>query len=66
MKGGRVAEGLNLGSALMGILPAPVQALMGALADATSITTVFYIASFLPALGLLAFLLPNHEALKPS
>ena len=32
LKGGRVAEGLNLFSALMGILPAPVQALMGALA----------------------------------
>lgn len=31
MKGGRVAEGLNLFSALMGILPAPMQALMGAL-----------------------------------
>jgi len=31
MKGGRVAEGLNLFSALMGVLPAPVQALMGAL-----------------------------------
>jgi MFS transporter, FSR family, fosmidomycin resistance protein len=41
-------------------------ALMGALADATSITTVFYIASFLPALGLLAFLLPNQETMKPS
>jgi diacylglycerol O-acyltransferase len=32
MKSGRVAEGLNLFSALMGILPAPVQALVGALA----------------------------------
>lgn len=32
MKGGRVAEGLNLFSSLMGILPAPVQALAGALA----------------------------------
>jgi WS/DGAT/MGAT family acyltransferase len=31
MKGGRVAEGLNLFSALMGILPAPVQSLVGAL-----------------------------------
>ncbi|MBS1786959.1 MAG: wax ester/triacylglycerol synthase family O-acyltransferase [Acidobacteria bacterium] len=31
MKGGRVAEGLNLFSALMGILPAPMQALVGAL-----------------------------------
>ncbi len=34
LKGGRVAEGLNLFSALMGILPAPVQALAGALANA--------------------------------
>lgn len=34
LKGGRVAEGLNLFSALMGILPAPVQALAGALAIA--------------------------------
>jgi MFS transporter, FSR family, fosmidomycin resistance protein len=40
-------------------------ALMGALADATSISTVFHIASFLPALGLLAFLLPRHEVEKP-
>jgi len=32
MKGGRVAEGINLFSALMGILPAPVQAFAGALA----------------------------------
>ncbi len=33
LKGGRVAEGVNLFSALMGILPAPVQALAGALAS---------------------------------
>jgi MFS transporter, FSR family, fosmidomycin resistance protein len=39
-------------------------ALMGALADATSIKTVFYYASFLPALGLLALFLPNREKLK--
>ena len=39
-------------------------ALMGALADATSMTTVFHIASFLPALGLLAFFLPNRERLQ--
>ncbi len=39
-------------------------ALMGALADATSIGTVFHIASFLPALGLLALFLPNRERLK--
>lgn len=32
LKGGRVAEGVNLFSALMGVLPAPVQALAGALA----------------------------------
>jgi len=32
MKSGRVAEGLNLFTALMGILPAPVQAFAGALA----------------------------------
>ncbi len=41
-------------------------ALMGALADATSITNVFHIASFLPALGLLAFLLPKQERLRYS
>lgn len=39
-------------------------AMMGALADATSIATVFHIASFLPVLGLLALFLPNHEQLK--
>jgi MFS transporter, FSR family, fosmidomycin resistance protein len=39
-------------------------ALMGALADATSISTVFHIASVLPALGLLAFFLPSRERLK--
>ncbi len=39
-------------------------ALMGALADATSIGTVFHIASFLPALGLLALFLPNRERLR--
>ncbi len=39
-------------------------ALMGALADATSIRTVFLIASFLPALGLLALFLPNRDRLK--
>ncbi|MCY7347665.1 MAG: wax ester/triacylglycerol synthase family O-acyltransferase [Pyrinomonadaceae bacterium] len=32
LKGGRVAEGVSLFSALMGVLPAPVQALAGALA----------------------------------
>jgi MFS transporter, FSR family, fosmidomycin resistance protein len=39
-------------------------ALMGALADATSINTVFHIASFLPALGLLALFLPNRDRLQ--
>src|SRR4030095_16036906 len=33
MKGGKVAEGMNLFTALGGILPAPVQALMGPLAS---------------------------------
>jgi MFS transporter, FSR family, fosmidomycin resistance protein len=41
-------------------------ALMGALADATSINTVFHIASYLPALGLLALFLPNRDQLKPN
>lgn len=45
MKGGRVAEGLNLGSALMGILPAPVQALMGALAPSNLPLPVYNIVS---------------------
>lgn len=39
-------------------------ALMGALADATSIGTVFLIASFLPILGLTAFFLPNRDSLR--
>ncbi len=34
MKAGRVADGLNLFSALMGVLPAPMHALMGALSSA--------------------------------
>ncbi len=41
-------------------------ALMGALADATSINTVFHIAACLPALGLLAFFLPDQTHNKPS
>ncbi len=45
MKGGRLAEGLNLGSALMGILPAPVQALMGALAPSNLPLPVYNIVS---------------------
>ncbi len=39
-------------------------AIMGAVADATSIRTVFQFAAFLPLLGLLAFFLPNREQLK--
>jgi FSR family fosmidomycin resistance protein-like MFS transporter len=39
-------------------------ALMGRLADATSIATVFHYASFLPALGLLAFFLPPSAKLR--
>ena len=38
--------------------------LMGALADATSIGTVFHWASFLPAFGLLAFFLPTRDRLR--
>ena len=45
MKGGKIAEGLNLGSALMGILPAPVQALMGALAPSNLPLPVYNIVS---------------------
>jgi MFS transporter, FSR family, fosmidomycin resistance protein len=41
-------------------------ALMGRLADATSMATVFHIASFLPALGLLAFLLPGTSRKTPT
>jgi MFS transporter, FSR family, fosmidomycin resistance protein len=39
-------------------------ALMGRLADATSISTVFHYASFLPALGLLALFLPTRDKLR--
>lgn len=45
MKSGRIAEGLNLGAALMGILPAPVQALMGALAPSNLPLPVYNIVS---------------------
>jgi MFS transporter, FSR family, fosmidomycin resistance protein len=38
-------------------------AILGALADASSMATVFKITAFLPALGLLAFFLPNRERL---
>jgi MFS transporter, FSR family, fosmidomycin resistance protein len=39
-------------------------AVLGRLADATSITYVFQLASFLPALGLLALFLPNRDKLR--
>lgn len=39
-------------------------AVLGALADATSIGFVFHVTAFLPALGLLAFFLPNREQLQ--
>jgi MFS transporter, FSR family, fosmidomycin resistance protein len=39
-------------------------ALMGRLADATSIAYVFQVASYLPALGLLALFLPNRDTLR--
>jgi FSR family fosmidomycin resistance protein-like MFS transporter len=38
-------------------------AVLGALADATSLRFVFIATSFLPALGLLAFFLPGHDQL---
>jgi FSR family fosmidomycin resistance protein-like MFS transporter len=36
-------------------------ALLGRLADLTSIVFVYHVCSFLPAIGLLAALLPNLE-----
>ena len=39
-------------------------AVLGALADRTSITTVYEITAFLPAIGLLAWFLPRMERLK--
>ena len=45
LKGGRLAESLNLGSALMGIMPAPVQALAGALAPSNLPLPVYNIVS---------------------
>jgi MFS transporter, FSR family, fosmidomycin resistance protein len=41
-------------------------AILGRLADATSIEFVFHITAFLPALGLLALFLPNREKLSGS
>lgn len=45
MKAGRMAEGLNLFSALMGILPPPMQALVGALSPPNIPTPPFNIIS---------------------
>lgn len=45
MKAGRMAEGLNLFSALMGVLPPPLQALMGALSTANIPMPVFNMVS---------------------
>jgi diacylglycerol O-acyltransferase / wax synthase len=50
LKGGRVADGVNLFSALMGVLPAPVQALAGALA-----------AMPLPAVNMVATNVPGPQ-----
>ena len=36
-------------------------ALLGELADMTSITFVYHVCSFLPAIGLLAYFLPQTE-----
>ena len=47
MKGGRIAEGLNLFSAMMGMLPPPVQALAGALAN-TPLPAVNIVATNVP------------------
>ena len=41
-------------------------ALLGQLADATSIRTVYQVCSFLPAIGLLTWFLPNTPGLKPA
>ena len=40
-------------------------AVLGAVADATSITFVYKICAFLPAIGLLAAFLPNFKAQRP-
>jgi len=39
-------------------------ALLGALADRTSIETVYQVCAFLPALGLLTVVLPNLERMR--
>jgi FSR family fosmidomycin resistance protein-like MFS transporter len=39
-------------------------AVLGALADETSITYVYKVCAFLPAIGLLAMFLPNFKAHK--
>ncbi len=41
-------------------------AMLGQLADVTSIDTVFTICSFLPAIGLLTWFLPNLEPARPA
>jgi FSR family fosmidomycin resistance protein-like MFS transporter len=51
--------GLSFGAAASGA------ALLGVIADATSIDTVFRLCSFLPALGLLAAFLPDLRAAAP-
>ncbi len=50
--------GLAFGTAAIGA------AILGKLADLTSITYVYYICSFLPAIGLLTWFLPNIEKKK--
>ena len=54
MKSGRVAEGLNLFSALMGILPAPVHAFAGALATAA-------MPAFNPAFNMVSTNVPGPQ-----
>jgi FSR family fosmidomycin resistance protein-like MFS transporter len=39
---------------------------LGALADATSIETVYRVCAFLPAIGLLAAFLPNLDKRRPT
>jgi FSR family fosmidomycin resistance protein-like MFS transporter len=55
----RTVTGLFFGFAFgMGGLGAAV---LGELADMTSITTVYKVTAFLPMIGLLAWFLPKHE-----
>jgi FSR family fosmidomycin resistance protein-like MFS transporter len=39
-------------------------AMLGELADATSISHVYHVCSYLPAIGILAGFLPNIEGVK--